>query len=110
LSESDMHRLSSLLRGTNVILLSDEVYEHLVFDAAEHHSSLKYDDLWGRCLAVYSFGKTFHSTGWKMGYIVGEAKLMEAFRNVHQWNVYCVNSFLQYALADFLQDESHYIC
>lgn len=109
LSKDDMIALSEVLAGTNVILLSDEVYEHLVFDHAVHESALKFDGLWERCLSVYSFGKTFHSTGWKMGYIVGSKHLMDAFRNVHQWNVYCVNSFLQYALADFLKEKNHYL-
>jgi len=109
MSDKDMQSLTEVLEGTNVILMSDEVYEHLVFDEAIHHSALKYDQLWHRCLAVYSFGKTFHSTGWKMGYIVGPENLMSAFRSVHQWNVYCVNSFLQYALAEFLKDESQYL-
>ena len=109
LSKADMLKLAEVLEGTDVILLSDEVYEHLVFDNFEHHSALKFDGLWDRCLSVYSFGKTFHSTGWKMGYIVGPEYLMTAFRNVHQWNVYSVNSFVQYALADFLKDENHYL-
>ncbi len=109
MSYEDMLALSKVLDGTNVILLSDEVYEHLVFDKAVHHSALKFDDLLERTMSVYSFGKTFHCTGWKMGYIVGSKALMSAFRNVHQWNVYCVNSFLQYALSDFLKAKSHYL-
>lgn len=109
MSRDDMLMLDQLIDGTDILLLSDEVYEHLVYDGLKHESALKFSGLWKRCLCVYSFGKTFHSTGWKMGYIVGPEYLMSAFRNVHQWNVYCVNSFLQYALADFLKDASHYL-
>ncbi|MCL4163668.1 UNVERIFIED_CONTAM: hypothetical protein GTU68_007571, partial [Idotea baltica] len=109
LSSSDMDSLAAVLEDSNIILLSDEVYEHLIYDGLEHHSVLKYDSLWDRCMAVYSFGKTYHSTGWKLGYVVGPERLMAAFRSVHQWNVYCVNSFIQYGLADFLKDEDQYL-
>ena len=108
-SHQDMLSLAECIKDTNIILLSDEVYEHLVFDNEAHHSALKYPQLKDRTLAVYSFGKTFHSTGWKMGYCVGSKNLMDAFRNIHQWNVYSVNSFLQYALADYLQERDHYL-
>lgn len=109
MSESDMNTLADLLKDTNTILLSDEVYEHLVYDEQQHHSALKFPLLKDRTIAVYSFGKTFHSTGWKMGYCVAPKQLMDEFRNIHQWNVYCVNSFLQYALADFLEDKEEYL-
>lgn len=109
ISDADMKKLADTLEGTNIILLSDEVYEHLVYDDQEHHSALKYLRLKDRTIAVYSFGKTFHSTGWKMGYCVGPKNLMDAFRNIHQWNVFSVNSFLQYALADYLKEEQQYL-
>lgn len=108
LSQEDMMRLNNLLAGSDIILLSDEVYEHLVFDNALHNSVLKYPDLYQRSVAVYSFGKTFHSTGWKIGYCVAPDYLMKEIRNVHQWNVFSVNSFLQYALAEYLADASSY--
>lgn len=107
--EDEMKMLASVLEGTNIILLSDEVYEHLTYDDEKHLSALKYPELRQRTIAVYSFGKTFHSTGWKMGYCVGEAHLMKEFRNIHQWNVYSVNSFLQYALTDYLKEPKHYL-
>jgi len=107
LSEVDIQNLSAALERTNVILLSDEVYEHLVYDGQEHQSVMRFPDLYRRSLMTYSFGKTFHSTGWKMGYCIGPEDLMKEFRKVHQWNVFCVNSFLQYALAEYLaQPES----
>ena len=88
--------------------MSDEVYEHLIYDEEEHCSVVRYPSLFQQSLAVYSFGKTFHSTGWKMGYCVGPPDLMKEFKNIHQWNVFCVNSFTQYALAEHLQDASTY--
>lgn len=109
MSDDDMRKLSAILKGSNILLLSDEVYEHLVFDDQEHQSALKYPDLHDKTIAVYSFGKTFHSTGWKMGYCVAPKNLMDGFRNIHQWNVFSVNSFLQYALADYLKEEEHYL-
>lgn len=109
MSDEEMKMLASILEGTNIILLSDEVYEHLVYDGHKHHSALSYPELRERTIAVYSFGKTFHSTGWKMGYCVADEHLMKEFRNIHQWNVYSVNSFLQYALADYLKEPNHYL-
>lgn len=108
LSQTDMLTLSSILEGTNIILLSDEVYEHLVYDGEAHQSVLRFPDLYQRSLIVFSFGKTFHATGWKMGYCIGPPKLMAEFRKVHQWNVFSVNSFLQYALAEYLEQPESY--
>ncbi len=88
----------------NLILLSDEVYEHIVYDGFVHESCLSMDALWGRCFAVYSFGKTFHATGWKMGYVVAEQELMKEFRKVHQFNVFSSNTPIQYALADYMEN------
>ena len=106
---SDLLALERVLADSNVILLSDEVYEHLVFDRAPHESVLAYPNLWQRSLAVFSFGKTFHNTGWKMGYIVGAEPLMNDFRKVHQFNVFCCNTPIQYALAEFMQDPTTYL-
>ncbi len=107
-TDDDMRRLSSLLRGTDIILLSDEVYEHIIFDGLEHQSVLKYDDLYDRSIAVFSFGKTFHATGWKVGYTVAPDYLTKEIRKVHQFNVFAVNTPVQYALAEYLQDPEHY--
>lgn len=109
LKEEDLLALQKLTTGTDIIVLSDEVYEHLIYDGQEHQSVAKYPELYNRSLLVYSFGKTFHSTGWKIGYCIGPEYLMSEFRKVHQFNVFCVNSFEQYALADYLQDPAPYL-
>jgi len=108
LHQSDLEALEAIVADKNIIVLSDEVYEHLVYDNQEHQSVLRFPKLFKQSLAVFSFGKTFHATGWKMGYCVGAEQLMKEFKNVHQWNVFSVNSFLQYALAEHLQDSSTY--
>ena len=108
LDQEDLVALENLVSKHDLILLSDEVYEHLIYDGAQHQSVLRFPKLFERSLAVYSFGKTFHTTGWKMGYILGPEYLMKEFKNIHQWNVFCVNSFLQYALAEHLQNPNHY--
>ena len=108
LAEADLLALENIVANKNIIVLSDEVYEHLIYDEQQHQSVLRFPNLFQQSLAVYSFGKTFHSTGWKMGYCVGPAPLMKEFKKVHQWNVFCVNSFTQYALAEHLQDPDTY--
>jgi len=107
-SAADMEELERLTKDTDIIVLSDEVYEHLIYDNATHQSVLRFPELYKRSLIVYSFGKTFHSTGWKMGYCVAPEKLMKEFRKVHQFNVFSCNSFVQYGIADFLADASTY--
>jgi len=108
--KKDMLALEAILkRHKKLILLSDEVYEHIVFDKAKHHSVLKYMELFKRAIAVYSFGKLFHNTGWKVGYAVGPKKLMKEFRKVHQFNVFSVNTPVQYALADYLNRSRNYL-
>lgn len=108
LKKEDIEALENIVSNKKIIVLSDEVYEHLIYDDAQHQSVLRFPNLFQQCLAVYSFGKTFHSTGWKMGYCVGPEHLIQEFKNIHQWNVFCVNSFVQYALADHLQDATTY--
>ena len=109
LTESDMLTLQEILRDTNIILLSDEVYEHIVFDGAVHQSAVRFDELAQRSIVCSSFGKTFHVTGWKIGYCVGPSYLMREFNKVHQYNVFCVNHPAQIALATYLQNENHYL-
>lgn len=106
---SDWLALQEIVRDTNIIILSDEVYEHLVYDNQSHESVLKYTKLFPRAVAVYSFGKTFHNTGWKMGYCVADKNIMSEFRKVHQFNVFSVNSFVQYGIAEYLNNEEHYL-
>ena len=108
LKKEDLEALENIVAEKNIIVLSDEVYEHLIYDEEEHQSVLRFSKLFQQCLAVYSFGKTFHSTGWKMGYCVGPEHLMKEFKNIHQWNVFSVNSFTQFALADHLQNPLTY--
>ncbi|WP_420321013.1 methionine aminotransferase [Flagellimonas sp.] len=107
-SESDMQQLQEILKDTNIILLSDEVYEHIVFDGKQHESVAKYPDLASRSVICSSFGKTFHATGWKMGYCAAPKELMSEFQKVHQFNVFSVNHAIQIALAEYLNEPEHY--
>ncbi|MCB9295733.1 MAG: methionine aminotransferase [Lewinellaceae bacterium] len=109
LKAEDIQALEKLTAGTGILVLSDEVYEHLIYDGQPHQSVLRFPGLWERCLATYSFGKTFHNTGWKIGYCLAPAHLMAEFRKVHQFNVFCVNTPVQYALADYLADPETYL-
>ena len=108
-NSDDMLRLTEITRGTDIVVISDEVYEHIIFDGLQHQSALLFDELYQRTIAVYSFGKTFHATGWKTGYVVAPEHLMIEFRKVHQFNVFCVNTPIQYALAEYLDNEQHYL-
>ncbi len=108
LKEADLLALESIVSGKNIIVLSDEVYEHLVYDGLQHQSVLRYPKLFQQSLAVYSFGKTLHATGWKLGYIVGPEYLIDEFKKIHQWDIFCANSFLQFAIADYLSNPDHY--
>lgn len=108
LRAADWQALIKLVENTNIIVLSDEVYEHLIFDGAAHCSILRYPELWKRSLVTFSFGKTFHATGWKMGYIAGAAHLMAEIRKNHQFSVFCVNHFIQQAIADFLEEKTYF--
>ncbi|MBK9336747.1 MAG: aminotransferase class I/II-fold pyridoxal phosphate-dependent enzyme [Lewinellaceae bacterium] len=108
LREADMMALSQLLKNTDVLVLSDEVYEHLIFDGEPHASALRYPDLYARSLCIYSFGKTYHNTGWKTGYCIAPPDLTREFRKVHQFNVFSGNHPMQAAFADFMADASEY--
>jgi len=109
LSAGDMENLDKITRGTDIIVLSDEVYEHIVFDGYEHQSVARYPKLVDRSVIVYSFGKTFHATGWKLGYCVAPENIMKEFRKVHQWVVFTCNTPMQHAIAEYLQDEENYL-
>ncbi len=109
LSAEDMKELAKSLHGTNILVLSDEVYEHMVYDGQSHQSVSKYPELAERSFVMASFGKTFHVTGWKMGYCAAPAILMKEFRKVHEFNVYAVNHPIQKALVPYLQNESNYL-
>jgi methionine aminotransferase len=105
----EMQQLERLLEPTNVLLISDEVYEHMVYDSARHHSAAEFGGLAERTFVVSSFGKTFHVTGWKVGYVAAPKALMQEFRKVHQFNVFTVNTPMQHALANYLQDPAPYL-
>ncbi|QLG47237.1 methionine aminotransferase [Costertonia aggregata] len=107
-TKEDMVQLEEILKNTNIILLSDEVYEHIVFDEKDHQSASRFSDLADRSIICSSFGKTFHVTGWKIGYCVAPKTLMQEFQKVHQFNVFCVPRPVQHALAQYLEDESRY--
>ena len=109
MSKEDMKTLESLIKDTNVIVLSDEVYEHLIYDGLEHQSIARFPGLAERSFLVASFGKTFHNTGWKMGYCTGPAALMTEFRKVHQYNVFSVNHPVQKALSIYLKNKENYL-
>lgn len=108
LTNNDLAELENIIRDTNILVLSDEVYEHIIFDGEAHESVLKYPNLKERSAAVYSFGKTFHATGWKMGYIIAPDWWTTEIRKVHQFVTFSVNTPVQYALADFITKKENY--
>jgi len=108
LSAADLERLAGIVRDTPIYLISDEVYEHIVFDKADHQSLLRNDELWERSFIISSFGKTYHATGWKVGYCVAPPLLTGEFRKIHQWTCYAVITPIQHAIADYMQDTPHH--
>ncbi len=109
LSHADLNQLAELIRERDIYLLSDEVYEHLVFDGQSHSSVLAHEELYQRSCVVSSFGKTYHVTGWKTGYMVASAKLTAELRKVHQYVSFCAVTPMQHALADFMQAQPQYV-
>lgn len=109
LREADLDTLADIVRGTPILILSDEVYEHMVFDGAAHASVCRRPELAARAFVVSSFGKTYHVTGWKVGYVAAPAALSAEFRKVHQFNVFTVNTPVQHALAAYMQDPAPYL-
>jgi methionine aminotransferase len=108
LGADDMSALSHVVEGTDIAIVSDEVYEHIIFDGARHESMARYDTLRARSFIVGSFGKTYHVTGWKVGYVVAPAPLMAEFRKLHQFVTFSTNTPVQHALADFLKQKRGY--
>ena len=108
LSENDIAQLRAVVKDTNIVILSDEVYEHLIFDNITHQSILRFPDLLERSFVCFSFGKTYHCTGWKLGYCIAPKELMQEFRKVHQFNCFSCDSPKQFALAEYLQNEDAY--
>ena len=101
-SAADLDRLADAVRDTNAYLLSDEVYEHIIFDGERHHSLASHDELWERSFVICSFGKTFHATGWKTGYCLAPRELSAEYRRVHQFLTFAVSTPMQHGIADFL--------
>lgn len=108
LNDADIQSLRSIVAATGIFIISDEVYEHLIYDDKQHLSILRYPDLFERSFVCFSFGKVYHCTGWKLGYCIAPEPLMKEFRKVHQFNSFTCNSPMQIALAEFLKDESKY--
>ncbi|HEY7743346.1 MAG TPA: methionine aminotransferase, partial [Burkholderiales bacterium] len=108
-SGEDMRMLEGMLRGTDIVVVSDEVYEHIVFDGHQHQSVARFPGLAERSFVVSSFGKTYHVTGWKMGYVLAPRELTAEFRKVHQFNVFVTNGPLQHALAEYMEDKDAYL-
>ncbi len=109
LTDADYRELIRVIRDVDCYVLSDEVYEHIVYDDAQHHSAAHYPELRERAFVVASFGKLYHTTGWKVGYCLAPRALTTEFRKVHQFNVFSVNTPIQYALADFMDDRDEYL-
>lgn len=108
LDQADLDRLADIVRDTDIYLLSDEVYEHIVFDGEPHHSLLNHDELWERSLVISSFGKTLHATGWKIGYCMAPAYLSNEFRKVHQFATFSISTPVQHGIADYLSSNPEY--
>lgn len=108
LSAADLGALADIISDTSIYLISDEVYEHIIFDKVAHQSLLRNDQLWERAFIISSFGKTYHATGWKVGYCVAPPALTVEFRKIHQWTCYAVITPIQLAIADYMQHTPHH--
>jgi methionine aminotransferase len=109
LSQDDIDELTAIVKGQDILILSDEVYEHLVYDGQIHHSMARYPELRKRSLITVSFGKLFHNTGWKMGYCLAPANLMQEFRKIHQFLVFSVNTPMQAGISEYLKNPEVYL-
>jgi methionine transaminase len=107
--EEDINALKKVVKGTNIIIVSDEVYEHLIYDGIAHQSILRHPDLLQRSFVCFSFGKVYHCTGWKIGYCVSSPELIKEFKKVHQFNAFCVDTPKQVALSQFLKNRESYL-
>jgi len=107
--QDDIDALTEIVRDTGITIISDEVYEHIIFDGRQHLSMARYPELAERSLVISSFGKTFHATGWKVGYVAAPAKYIAEFRKIHQFTVFAVNTPAQASYAEFLKDPRHYL-
>jgi methionine transaminase len=108
-SAGDLEKLKKITAKSNIIIISDEVYEHIIFDGYEHQSVARFPQLAERSIIISSFGKTYHTTGWKLGYCVAPENLMKEFRKVHQFVVFAVNTPMQYAVSEYLKNKDEYL-
>lgn len=108
MSDKDMKELEKLVKDTNILIISDEVYEHIIFDGQQHKSVCRYPHLVERSFIIFSFGKSYHATGWKMGYCLAPENLMAEFRKVHQYIVFASNTPVQHALAEYIKGSDDY--
>jgi methionine aminotransferase len=108
MSAADMQELERLTENTDIVVISDEVYEHILFDGLKHQSACMFPGLASRSFIISSFGKTYHNTGWKMGYVLAPEKLTAEFRKIYQYVAFSTSTPVQFAFADFLDDEAHY--
>ncbi len=109
LDKSDLEKLEQLITKYNLYVISDEVYEHIIFDGKTHESILKYPSIYKKGIAIFSFGKTFHATGWKTGYMIAPEAITKELRKMHQFNVFCTNTPVQYGIAKYMQNEDNYL-
>ena len=109
LRQDDLAVLQEIVEDTNILVLSDEVYQHLIYEGEQHQSVLRYPDLYQRSIITMSFGKTFHATGWRIGYVIAPSEITAEIRKVHQSNTFGINRPLQHAMADYLTTPEHYL-
>ena len=109
LNASDLQELSRIVADTQILILSDEVYEHLIYDGLQHQSILRYPDLLARSFVCFSFGKTYHCTGWKLGYCISSPELMKEFRKIHQFNVFSCDTPKQLGIAQYMERRNVYL-
>ncbi len=109
LTKTDIEELKTVVKGSKIIIISDEVYEHLIFDGLKHESMLAHPELLQRSFVCFSFGKVYHCTGWKLGYCIASPELMNEFRKVHQFNAFCCDTPKQVALAQFIKKKENYL-
>lgn len=109
LDKTDLVKLEQLISKHNLYVISDEVYEHIIFDDKTHESILKYPSIYKKGVAIFSFGKTFHATGWKTGYMVAPEEITRELRKMHQFNVFCTNTPVQYGIAKYMRNENNYL-
>ncbi|MFN8256953.1 MAG: methionine aminotransferase [Bacteroidales bacterium] len=109
LSDEGMEKLNKLVSGTKILVLSDEVYEHILFDGLQHESLAKFPNLKDKAIIVSSFGKTYNATGWKLGYCLASESITKEIRKIHQFNVFCVNTPLQHAVSEFIDNKDAYL-